>query len=200
MRRSPHALEAFTLIELLMVIFIISVLAVLAFPGFRDMTLGSNVERAGATVEDNFKLAQMRAVSKNRMIEIRLYKYSDPETVSGEGFRALQMFEKKPDETYLAVTRVIPLPEPMVMIEDPAYSSLLANDETNEGTDKPSLPRIGTAYSYRRFGFSPNGGTTFRDKTNLYYVTMAEAKRFPPQNFYTVQVDPVNAKVTAYRP
>src|SRR5437867_461870 len=98
---SRNVRSAFTLIELLVVIAIIIVIAGFAIPSVGPMLKGSSLSYSGQGVSDQLGLARQRALTKNRTVEIRFYRYGDPD-VPGEQvsspasgkFRAMQAFEK----------------------------------------------------------------------------------------------------------
>src|SRR5579862_795239 len=92
--------HGFTLIELLLVIAIIGMLMTLVVPAVNSISGGSQLTQAAQMVGSELELARQRALSRNRMVEVRFYQYGDPETPgesasspSSGQYRAIQSFE-----------------------------------------------------------------------------------------------------------
>ena len=211
----------FTLLELLAVIAIIGVFASLLGPVISGITMGSNVTRGGDMIADAFKTGHMFALSHNRDVEIRFYRYKNSKDAD-PAYRAFQLFEIVPSYTeygtfnrkYVPLIRLQKLPPGTFLLEDEGntvYSTLL-KESTNVRL-KPDLgeapmeriPALGTdQYTYLRFAFRPDGGTDLNNKSSEdYYVTVgvdSPVKKKEVNNFYTIQVNPVDSKVVTLRP
>jgi uncharacterized protein (TIGR02596 family) len=228
MKANPFFLShrrGFSLVELLTVLAIMAVLVTLTGPSVIQALQGTSLTRAAAMVQNNLKAAHQYALSLQNTVAVRFYQI--PKATGN--FSALQLFEVTPQvsstgvvsttyNTYVPLTPVINLPAPNIMVTTTTpytYSSLLnspailpTSDPANE-TDVQtpiSIPVYGENYLYVDFRFLPSGG----QQTNLpltppagvngYYVTIAASTQTTLKNFYTIQVDPVTAKVTFYRP
>ncbi len=69
--------RAFSLVELLVVTAVIVVLMAVAVPALNSVLAGSGVSRAGQMISDAFVLARQEAVSKNRDVYVRFFKFTD---------------------------------------------------------------------------------------------------------------------------
>lgn len=195
--------KGFSLLELLTVIAIMSLLAAIAAPSVTGLMMGSSVTRAGSLIEDNLKFAHQYALSHQRNVEVRFYKYKDPTNPSSTAsYRAFQIFEITDDGSYNPVTTVMQLPSQIVAMDTATYSTLLNDDSTTPSPTipKPNIGTIGQNYTYRRFLFYSSGSTDLPDVTKLYFITMASSQTAAPKNYYTVSIDALNSKVTSYRP
>ena len=97
----PHtSRKAFSLVELLIVIVIIGIITGFAVPAITGMLKSSQLTQASGQLVDTVALARQTAMSKNRAIEVRFYRYADNE-IPGEKptepatghYRAMQTFE-----------------------------------------------------------------------------------------------------------
>ncbi len=200
--------RAFSLVELLMVICLIIVLAVLALPAFSNISRGSNLTTGGTRLVDQLELARQTAVTRNCMVEFRIYqlpKAGDPPTGSPSVYRAFQVFSLDADGTQTnALTRVTTLPDNIYIVPGAAVSSLL---DTQQGTSPvlvtaPAKP-LGAyppgSYRYVSFRFKPNGGTDLNAAPAAsWHLSLAITGDAPgglgvPANFFTVQLNALTA-------
>lgn len=188
MRTSSASNRAFSLLELIVVILIIGIIAAYAVPAASTILRGSQVTQASQIVTDQFSLARQQALTRNRMVEVRLIRYADPEVpgeVGADGtpdpskgaYRAIQVLEIM--STAAAVTGSqlrVPLDKPQLLPQSvvlhPATLSTLIKaaqnktappyrySKTDLTTNDPELPRnIGRNYDYVSFYFLPDGST-----------------------------------------
>jgi uncharacterized protein (TIGR02596 family) len=167
----------FTLIELLAVIAVMAIVIAFAIPATNQILRGSQLSQGTQLVGDQLALARQLALSKNRTIEVRFYRFGDPET-PGEKFndpksgywRGLQLFELFENGAAVPVGPFQRLPR-MVIMDGTERSTLL--DENVVGPYKkgtsdataPELPvevnakRVGKDYEWTAFRFLPDGST-----------------------------------------
>ena len=69
---------AFSLVELLVVITIIAIIAGFAVPAVTGIMRGSALTQASQLLTDQLSMGRQLALSKNRAVEVRIYKYADP--------------------------------------------------------------------------------------------------------------------------
>jgi uncharacterized protein (TIGR02596 family) len=225
MKQRQHFLRkqpaGFTLLELLAVIAIIAIFASMLGPVVSSITMGSNVTRAGDMIADAFKTGHIFALSHNKEVEIRFYRYKTNRDKE-QAYRAFQLFEivenysagKFEDPKYVPLTKLQKLPPGTIMLENEdgvSYSNLL-RESTDPNVLKPDMsktslariPALGTdQYSYLRFAFRPDGGTDLTHKRSNYYVSVGldvPGKKDEVNNFYTIQVNPLDSKVVTLRP
>ena len=225
---SDRSKSAFSLIELLVVIAIIGIIGAFAVPAASQLLKGSSISQAANLLTDQTAAARQQALTRNRSIEVRFYRFGDPEQ-SGESatdpntgyFRALQYFEIADGGIPNPVGRFVRFPNSIVMSSEPTLSSVL-NDTVNHPVTQatkndPDLPRgVGNKYSYIAFRFTPDGATnlspTGGPSNGLWFLTchllndVGRAKNGigdnPNQvhNFFTWMIDPVSGATKVLRP
>ncbi len=172
-----HSRNAFSLVELLIVVLIIGIVAGFAIPAIQGMLRGTQLSQASNMLVDSMSLARQTALSKNRIIEVRIYRFADNEMPGEEvakpetgHFRALQTFEITESGILTPISKVMRLPDSIIMNPgDPGagmLSTLLGDGrpivmsaDIDAKTD-PELPRgVGRKYDYTSFRFLPDGST-----------------------------------------
>jgi uncharacterized protein (TIGR02596 family) len=216
-------LRAFTLVELLIVIAIIAIISAFAIPALNGMMKGSRLSEAANLLTDQISLARQFAVSKSKIIEVRFYRFPDPEqpgeSVGDEKtwrYRGIQSFQISESGVALPIGELARLPDTIIMNEKEKLSSLLRTSESSpsHNTD-PKLPRgVDYNYKYNLFRFYPDGSTnlspTGDPDQGRWYITVhsltdspissGKDNVAPPPNFFTVQVDPVSGTSKIFRP
>lgn len=220
--------RAFSLVELLVVVAVIGIVATFAVPAVSGMLRGSALTTAASTVVDQMSLARQHALSKNRLVEARLYRFADPET-PGEDvtqpatgyFRAFQFFEMSEAGVMVPIGKVVRLADTIVMHFSPTLSDILAEDPalivTPDSKTDPELPRgVKHQYEYRAFRFFPDGTTSlsptgvsgkpsaggrwFATLLAINDINRTEGGTTPPPNFATWMIDPVTGTSKILRP
>ncbi len=178
--------HAFSLVELLIVVLIIGIIAGFAIPSVQGMLRSSQLNQASAMLTDSMALARQTAISKNRMVEVRFYRFADNE-IPGETatdpatghYRAYQTFEVSEGGQFVALTKIARFPDTIIM--NPgipgggALSNILGEDRITPAKNPPSmlvpkskidpkfdpeLPRgVGRNYEYVPMRFLPDGST-----------------------------------------
>lgn len=211
--------RAFSLIELIVVIAIIGIIAAFTVPAASTILRGSKLTQASQTVTDQISLARQLALTKNRAIEVRFYRFGDPEmpgedlTKSSTGqFRAMQLFEVFESGVSAPLDKPQMLPV-SVVISNSGLTSLIA-DVSQKPTKKPTtidpeLPRgVQRNYEYVAFRFLQDGSTNLKPTVKWFLtlhnitdqVSAAASNPAPPPNFFTLQIDPVSGSTKSYRP
>lgn len=200
--------NAFSLTELLVVIGIMAIIAAFTVPAINGILRSSNLNRAAQMVEQELSSARMTALAKSRSIEVRLYRYEDPQspgtTVS---YRALQTFLSDENGNFTPVGKMIRLPQGILINENQANSSIMTLDDkawTPPSDPQIDLPGVGTAYTSKAIQFRSDGSTSL-DPNQKWYLTLhtwtdGSSTDTPPPNFATIQIDPVSGNTTTYRP
>lgn len=210
MKRPPsRRAGGFTLVELLAVLAIVALLAALALPALSS-SRANQVTLGGNMITDTLNQAREAAMSRNRFVEVRFYEMPDASGNPGP-FSALRLYiYDDAVATPTPLTRLIHLPQGIVMPADAPYSTLLA-DATNPATGQEKLPNKSATLSYKSFQLHPNGSTSLTAAgaaaggaaDNQWFVTVkadidAAANGLPAHNFVTVEVNPVTGHVTTY--
>lgn len=223
--------RAFSLIELVVVISVLAIIAAFSVPAVTSMLKGSSLTQSSQLLVDQLNLARQLALSKNTIIEVRFYRYSDPDS-PGEDvtnpkagkFRAMQLFEVIPSGAALPASKFNEFPNSVMLsanreAPDSGISSLLDKGPLKTSDDfakkdsyhvsLPELPKgIKKQYDFVSFRFMPDGSTTL-GPTTLWFLTIhgindrqstKDGKVGPPDNFFTVQIDPVTGATKIFRP
>ena len=214
--------RAFSLIELIVVIAVIVIIAAFTMPAMNTILRGSQLTQASSLLVGQLSLARQQALTRNRVIEVRIYRFGDPEIPSEKAndpttgsFRAMQLFEVQTNGTALPLDKPQRLPNSVIFsfAEGTGLSSLLdtgtAGAPKKPGTDDKAAPRmprgVDLDYEYVAFKFLQDGSTD-KSPTGKWYLTLINATdklaapTQPPPNFFTVQIDPVSGVTRSFRP
>jgi uncharacterized protein (TIGR02596 family) len=224
-KTSRNRRTGFSLIELLVVIAIIGIIGTIAVPAVGSLLKGSSLTQAANVLRDQIALARQHALSKNRVVEVRFYRFGDPEQ-PGESaedpssgyFRAVQFFEIGEGGVPIPVGKVARFPDSMIMHAsngNAALSTLLETDTASRLVNKgsldpndPELPRgVKRNYDYVSFRFLPDGSTNLPPVGKKWFITVHSASDLskatggqPPPNFFTWMIDPVSGSSKILRP
>lgn len=187
--------RAFSLVELLVVTAIIVVLMAMAVPALNTVLAGSNVARAGQMVDDAFVLARQEAISKNRDVYVRFYKFPDGVDQT-DRWQGVQIWSKEATAGDKPLGKFYRFPEGTFLTPGTALSPLL---EAATDTGSASLSKYGSA-RYAGFRFRATGQID-GSLADFNWVTVQGATdtSTPPQNYYTLQINPITGKVLTYR-
>jgi len=186
MNTPSSRIRGFSLIELMVVIFIIGIIAAFVVPAMPTILKGSQIAQGSQILADQLSLARQYALSKNHPVEVRLIRYADPE-VPGEvvggasspsngAYRAIQILEtldavdtSSGTQDFVRVPLDKPQLLPQAIVLNKGKLSTIISEATSfpnvpsqniAGPKDPQLPRgIGTQYDYVWFRFMPDGST-----------------------------------------
>ncbi len=197
--------KGFTLVELLCVMAIMALLLAVTLPSIEGMNLSMGVGQGGQLFADEVALARQTASARNITVEVRCIKVRSRSEI---GYTAIQLWSKA---TNSPVSRVMTLPEGVAISEDTTNISTLFSTYT-QPSPLPTMPTGGplAGYSYISFTISPSGmvgplsATTAVPSMTLTSVgvlpvTKASAAALP-KNYVLVQLNPLTAVTSAYRP
>ena len=212
--------SGFTLLEMLAVMAVIAIVAAFTLPNTAGLLKGQNLAQGGHTMADQINLARQMAIASGRAVEVRFYRYADPETPgetagtpkSGK-YRAMQVFEMLESGTGRPLAPVQRVPPSIIIDSGATLSSLL---QATDGTSAPvvtdgsnlkfPIPRVERAYQAATFQFLADGSTNLpKTAGSKWFITLhsandADGSEKPPKDFFTVQIDPVNGNLRTYRP
>ena len=217
--------NAFSLVELLVVIVIIGIIGSFAVPAAGQLLKGSALTQAANIFTDQTASARQQALTRNRSVEVRFYRFADPEqpgeTVTDPNtgyFRAMQYFEIAEGGIPNPVGRYTRFPSTVIMNPDPTFSTMMSDTPTspNKNID-PDLPRgVGQNYTYLSFRFQPDGATSLSPtggpSNGLWFITVHLLNDLPNakngigpalnqvHNFFTWMIDPVSGSSKIMRP
>jgi len=230
MKTSSSRISGFSLIELMIVIFIIIIIAAFVVPAASTVLRGSQLTQGEQVLYDQLSLARQYALSKNHPVEVRFIRYADPETpgesdasgnpiIANAQYRAIQVFDTLDaiDPTTNDFVRA-PIDKPAILpqsivIDKGTLSTIISQTASGNagptqgtpGPKDPQMPRnVGTKYDFVYFRYMPDGSTNM-GQTGTWCVTLHNINDVingttPPPNFYTIQIDPVSGAMKQYRP
>jgi len=210
MNRSTR--QAFTLLEMLTVLAIIAIILGMVTPAISGYLRGQRISAAAANLVGDFGAAQQLADTTNHPVEIRFYKYSDPESPnSPKQYRAYQLLTREPSGAMTPAFALKRFESDVVLSPNKQYSTLLNLTEQNAKNQDLAIPRVGRSYSYVGVRMMPGDKTSLakpKDATDTsarWCVTLVNETTIStpdvlPANFVTVQIDPYNGSVKMLQP
>lgn len=209
----------FSLIELLVVMGIITIVISFALPASIGIMRGSGLTQAAQLITEQVSLARQQALSRNRSIEVRFYKYGDPESPGEDAtnpdtgrFRATQCFEISEYGSATPLGKVYKF-SASVFVDEGEYSTLISDSsqlplKEAKGVDIALPGGVERNYKYVAFRFQPDGSTNLPpvggQANGNWFITLLnvgdEKKEIEKINFFTLQIDPVSGSTKSYRP
>lgn len=204
--------RGFTLVELLVVIAIMCILMVLIVPASISMVKASSLTGSANAIRDGLSGARQVALSRNKEVEVRFYQVGSPTNADDKQYRAFRAFLSNGADPSKAepLSAIKYLSGPVIITGDGKYSSLLDYGNSNRSglvhrsEDLPS----GSA-SYVSFNFRADGETSLKPvalPTGNWFLTLyaqnaaKDSSTGLPDNYCTVQLDPVTGRIRTYRP
>jgi uncharacterized protein (TIGR02596 family) len=220
-----HFSRAFSLVELLVVIAIIGMIGAFAVPAAGNLLKGSSLTQAANLLTDQMAQARQHALTKNRVVEVRFYRFGDPE-LPGETaadpasgyYRGFQYLEIGENGVPNPVGKLVRFPDTVMMNPTPSLSSLLGTDTASRlvtmaklDPNDPELPRgVKKNYEYVSFRILPDGSTNLPitgGAAGLWFITVhlindlgRASGTTPPPNFFTWMIEPVSGNSRILRP
>lgn len=189
--------DAFSLVEMLVVIALIIILMVFVAPALNSIVGGTNLNRAGQLIGDQLSFAKQEAVTKNREMQVLFFHLTNGATAGWRGIRVFRIEQTTNGSTMIPATRLSVMPEGILINTN--LSPLLEADPTLGGTT--NLPGYGNV-PFAGIRYRANGlpGSTVGDANNFVTLNSANVTNNPPKNYYTIQINPITGKVIVFRP
>jgi len=205
---SSNLARAFSLLELLVVMAIMGMLLTLVLPSLQFALKANAISGGGQLVADQLIFARQEAITKNGDIEIRLYKFKDPNDAgSGEVMRALQAFRIKENGNREPMSRLLRLPIGAVISTNAVLSGVLGqtnNSFQTPGPQDPNLAGVGKNYSWLGFLFHADGTMNLpqdSSRTNNFLTIVGSTDPAAvPANYYSIMIESRNGRIKVYRP
>lgn len=205
--------KAFSLIEMLVVVSVVGILLAFAAPQLFSLVQSTSLTAEGTFIRNKLSQAQQIALSQNTDVEVRFFKMKDEGNAEQDAaFRGFQFYR------YNAYGQLLPVSEffrikPPIVINEPLSTLVIAgggsSDAISPAAGRDVIPVMDqeTKFDYVSFRFRPDGSTDLPGKAkgggDTWYVTLVKGlptASTPPENYFTVQLDPFNGRVTEYRP
>jgi len=189
---SERNIKAFSLIELLAVIAIISVLAALITPALSNINRSYQLSHAAALIEDNLRLARQLAMTRNLPVIVSFCETSD--SLGVKAFNVIQLDFLQPDGSLVSASKLMRLPQGMSISTNSSWSSLM-------GIENSTSSIQGQPVVSKRVRFRPNGRCALSSSENWFLTVYPhDGSPTPSDNFVTISLDPVTARVGINRP
>jgi uncharacterized protein (TIGR02596 family) len=220
----PARPRGFTLVEVLVVLALIGMLMFFTVPGLKDVFRGSKITTTADQIADDMSIARQVAVKENVPVEVRFFKYPDPNNLGEERFSAYQCYRLKQDlntpSDYTTKRIAVPIfekmryiPQGVVVLDSVEWSTILTDSKIRSDNDivKGLIPgEKETQASFRSFIITAEGETSL-DRTGVkqWFLTMVNEQELKkasgvesikPANFITLLIDPYTAGVRRYQP
>jgi uncharacterized protein (TIGR02596 family) len=207
--------QAFSLIELLVVVVIILIIFAFITPAVVPLLRASNINQSASMLVDELNLARQTALTQNRDVEVRFYRLPSRSDASDLQYRAFRSFfpNAQNADAAQALSNVHYLPEPVIISPDAAYSTLLDYGGTTQRAGlikgQETIPAATAPCTYISFLFRSTGGTNLTPvdpPDGKWFLTLylenapRNAATGIPDNYFTALVEPVTGRVRTFRP
>ena len=212
--------RAFTLIELLVVVAIIALMLVMAAPTMTSAFKGSKLNQGAEALRNFLASAHLTAIKRNLPVEVRFYKYDDPETPeSTVHCLAYQMYvvelSNDSDDSDVSRSKVVytkvgdlkQLPAGVVISIDPTQSTLLGTEmrtgkESIKGVDPKTTE---TEVDFYAFQFRPDGSMNLSTTKKWFLTVMGRDeyirnKEKTPSNYVCLKLNAFNGDIRWLQP
>jgi uncharacterized protein (TIGR02596 family) len=189
--------QAYSLIELSVVLAILTLLLAFSVPSMFGMLRGNALTQQSEVVLAQLKQARQRAVAENRTVEVRFYSYESDVGNDSATTSAFQVFQREDNGIMEPVRPVQFLQAPVVVSGNPDLTKIGPEIAPAEMPPE-SLPET---YTYRAFQFRPDGTTSLELSEKWYLTLLLDPEPGElPANFATVQIEPFTGAVQIFRP
>ncbi|MEM6884081.1 MAG: Verru_Chthon cassette protein D [Verrucomicrobiota bacterium] len=206
--------KGFSLVEIMVVLVIITSLAVISGPALSSLAKGQDITQAGALLEQTMNQARQIAITENRRIEVRFFQYDSPEIPGvDEEYRSMRIVALQDNGEAIPVSKILNLPKSIVINQSSELSPLISEvsrTKTYDGSDDPidTLPVIGQPAETKYITFRSDGSTDLDPsggESGKWFLTLHDNESdsttgTAPDNWVTIQVEPLIGTVTVHRP
>jgi hypothetical protein len=173
--------------------------AALAVPGIGNALTGLRITNVTQTVVEEIQLARSTALAQNAPVEVWFLKENGV-------YRALRSALIQPDNVPVWTSRLRRFPEGVAFASNLKYSNVIGA-QTEASAPSPGGQGV-------RLRVYPSGRTELVDTGNsapgpndFLFLTVTKTAGFDPagdedlpSNFATVQINPINTRITTHRP
>ena len=200
--RTRHRFPAgFSILELLFVMTIIGVLLFLSMGTLFPLAKSLSLTEGGESVAELILEARQQAVAKSSAVELRLYDLTSED--DDDIVTTIQLVVQRNDGTYQASNPLL-ITGGVGISRDPRLTSFFHSSRAAEklirGQAGKALPGDSEA-TFVGFRFHPDGSTNLPDhKWFLTLLAESEVDGPIPENFFTIQIDPLLGQIQVFRP
>lgn len=196
--------QAFTLVELLIVVSIVSLLLAMATPYVLGAVKSTRITSKGDELLHKISLARQISQSESRPVELRFYRYAHEGVTTIYGY---QLFYQEADAAKaVALDSAVNWERDGLCIKEGPLSPMVDPEKLGSGWPRKVTkgPYAERGADYVSVTIYPNGSTSLPLPLAEAYFTLVEdsaaTTATSPANYYTIQVDPVTGHTRSYRP
>jgi uncharacterized protein (TIGR02596 family) len=214
--------QAFSLIELMVVLGIVGLLLAFAAPNLFSLITSNTLSGEGTVLRNQLTLSQQLAVSRSADVEVRFFKMQNPDAAqTEEEFRGFQLFQYNKEGELAPISQFFRVRAPVTIHQE--LSTLLRTasggatsvdkrygyDSPREGREEAPAGPGGKLMptSFVSFRFRPDGSTDLPHRTasgDTWYITLVQGEgalqSSKPDNYFCLQINPYNGQVSEFRP
>lgn len=200
-RKIHHRAAAFTIIELLSVVAIMLTLLAVCVPGISGTIGGLKVTNAAEVVVEEIQVARATALARNAPVEIWFLK-------EGNRYQSVRSSLININNTSSWIGRTRRLPEGVAFASAQKYSNVIGAQTATAAPESPA----GTqgvrlrVYPSGRMELVEASSSVPVGPNETLFITLAPYVNFDvnseanlPKTFATVQINPINARITTHR-
>lgn len=207
--------QAFTLIEMLVVIGIVGLLLALTGMGSVGSQTAQKLKTEAINLAGDVHNALLESVKNNHPVVLRFYEHADPSQPGTEvRWRSWQTLRRTDEGEMKAVTELHRMDSGVVIDEDEQFSTIFDQAALASGTQSadankdPELTAgIGHNYRFIEVEVRPNGSNSLKwSASNRTWAVVFVAEHgpvpedasVPADNYRAVLIDPFNTRATVY--
>jgi len=170
-----------------------SILMVLMVPPIAGLNRSYQLSRTAALIGDNLQFARQLAGTRNLPVIVSFCKTADAS--GGKRFNLIQLYLLQPDGSSNPATKPVRFPAGMSIAEDPTWSSLMSlPNSTNAIQGQQGIV-------CKQITNRPSGRTSLTASSNWFLTVYPhDVSPNPTNNFITIVLDPVTARVGFHQP
>ena len=177
---------------MLVVIAIVSILMVLMVPPIAGLNRSYQLSRTAALIGDNLQFARQLAGTRNLPVVASFCKTADASGVMR--FNLIQLDLLQPDGSRTPATKPVRFPAGMSIAEDANWSSLMSLPDSTNTIQ-------GQQVVCKQITNRPSGRTSLTASSNWFLTVYPhDVSPSPTNNFITIVLDPVTARVGIHQP
>lgn len=207
--------QAFTLIEMLVVIGIVGLLLALTGMGSVGSQTAQKLKTEAINLAGDVHNALLESVKNNHPVVLRFYEHADPSQPGTEvKWRSWQTLRRTDEGEMKAVTELHRMDTGVVINESEQFSTIFDQAALTSGTQNANANKdpeltagIGHNYRYIEVEVRPNGSNSLKwNATNRTWAVVFVAEHgpasadagVPADNYRAVLIDPFNTRATVY--